>query len=306
MLNLNDLQIFVHVVNHGGFTAASRALGLPKQTLSKRVGELERRAGLRLLQRTSRSFAVTDTGRELYRHAAAMVVEADAAEAVILGRLAEPSGTVRITASVPTAQHVLAPLLPKIAAAYPKILVVMNASDRFVDIVQEGFDIALRDHFGPLPDSGLLQRRVMIEEFWLIASPDYVDGREPIETPGDAADLDGIVMAQGETGWTLRDAEGRTETLTLTPRFVTNEGTTILAAVEAGLGIASMPMSMVRAKIAAGRLRRILPGWTSGEVATTLLMPHRRGLLPSVRVVADLIAENLTALGNKGGMVRLE
>ena len=306
MLNLNDLQIFVHVVNHGGFTAASRALGLPKQTLSKRVGELERRAGLRLLQRTSRSFAVTDTGRELYRHAAAMVVEADAAEAVILGRLAEPSGTVRITASVPTAQHVLAPLLPKIAAAYPKILVVMQASDRFVDIVQEGFDIALRDHFVPLPDSGLLQRRVMLEQFWLIASPDYLDGRAPIETPGDANGLDGIVMAQGETGWTLRDAEGRTETLTLTPRFITNEGTTILAAVEAGLGIASMPMSMVRTRIAAGRLRRVLPGWTSGEVATTLLMPHRRGLLPSVRVVADLIAENMIALGNKGGVVRPE
>lgn len=306
MLNLNDLQIFVHVVNHGGFTAASRALGLPKQTLSKRIGELERRAGLRLIQRTSRSFAVTDTGRELYRHAAAMVVEADAAEAVILGRLAEPSGTVRITASVPTTQYALAPLLPKIAAAYPKILVVMHASDRFVDIVQEGYDIALRDHLNPLPDSGLLQRRVMVEQFWLIASPDYIDGRAPVETPGEARDLDGIAMAYGDTGWTLRNEEGRVETLTLTPRFVTNEGTTILAAVEAGLGIASMPMSMVRGKIAAGRLRRVLPGWTSGEIATTLLMPHRRGLLPSVRVVADLIAENLTALGNKGGMVSPE
>lgn len=306
MLNLNDLQIFVHVVNHGGFTAASRALGLPKQTLSKRVGELERRAGLRLIQRTSRSFAVTDTGRELYRHAAAMVVEADAAEAVILGRLAEPSGTVRITASVPTTQHALAPLLPKIAAAYPKILVVVQASDRFVDIVQEGFDIALRDHMNPLPDSGLLQRRVMVEQFWLIASPDYLDGRAPIETPGDADGLDGIVMAPGDTGWVLRDPQGRTETLTLTPRFVTNEGTTILAAVEAGLGIASMPMSMVRSRIAAGRLRRVLPGWSSGEIATTLLMPHRRGLLPSVRVVADLIAENMIALGNKGGVARPE
>ena len=107
MLNLNDLQVFVQVVDYGGFSAASRALGLPKQTLSKRVAELESRSGVRLIHRTSRSFAVTDIGRELYRHAAAMVVEAEAAENVVLGRLTEPSGTVRLTASLPMVQTYL-------------------------------------------------------------------------------------------------------------------------------------------------------------------------------------------------------
>lgn len=292
MLNLNDLQVFVQVVDYGGFTAASRATKLPKQTLSKRVAELERRAGVRLIQRTSRSFTVTELGRELYRHAAAMVVEAEAAESVILGRLAEPSGSVRITASVPAVQRQLAPLLPRIATAYPKIRIVLHASDRFVDIVQEGYDIALRSHAAPLPDSDLVQRRVSTEYFWLVASPSYSRDRD-LEDPDRIAGLDGIFSGQGETGWTLSNAEGKTRAVTLAQRYVSNEGAGILAAVLAGLGIASLPAFMCEEQVRAGALVRVAPAWTAGEIATTLIMPTRRGLLPSVRIVADLVAEQL-------------
>ena len=151
MLNLNDLFYFVQIVEHGGLAPAGRALGIPKSTLSKRLLELERDTGTRLIQRTSRSFAVTEIGQDLYRHAAAMMIEAEAAENVIKGRLAEPSGTVRITAAIPTAQNMLADLLPRLAHAYPKVRIVLHATDRFVDIVQEGFDIALRAHRLPLP-----------------------------------------------------------------------------------------------------------------------------------------------------------
>src|SRR5688500_5159137 len=121
MLNLNDLLVFVRVVDHGGFAAASRALGVSKSTLSQRLSALEKSIGVRLVQRTSRSFTVTEIGRDLYRHAAAMLIEAEAAEHVVKGRLAEPSGTVRITASLPIAQYHLAPLLPLLAASFPKI-----------------------------------------------------------------------------------------------------------------------------------------------------------------------------------------
>ena len=292
MLNLNDLQVFVQVVDHGGFTAASRALDLPKQTLSKRVAELERRAGVRLIQRTSRSFAVTELGRELYRHAAAMVVEAEAAENVILGRLVEPSGTVRITASVPTVQTRLAPLLPRIAMAYPKIHIVLHASDRFVDVVLEGYDIALRSHSTPLPDSGLVQRRVNTDHFWLVAAPSYVRDRS-LTDPAGIAGLDGIFSGQGETDWILSTAKGDTHSVTLTPRYVANESTGILAAALAGLGIASLPSFMCAEQVRYGALVRVAPSWTAGEIATTLIMPSRRGLLPSVRLVADLVAEQL-------------
>lgn len=293
-LNLNDLQIFVQVVDNGGFSATSRALNLPKQTLSKRVAELERRAGVRLIQRTSRSFAVTELGQDLYRHAAAMVIEAEAAENVILGRLSEPSGTVRITASVPTAQQLLAPLLPRIARAYPKIRIVLDASDRFVDVVQDGYDLALRDHFAPLPDSGLVQRRIRTEAFWLVAAPSYLAGARPPYTPGDLDGMDGLFAGQGETGWTLHGADGAQIVTTLAPRYYANDAVGLLHAARAGLGIACLPAAECRADLDSGQLVRVLPGWTSGEVTTTLLMPHKRGLLPSVRVVVDLLVEQLS------------
>lgn len=292
MLNLNDLQVFVQVVDHCGFTAASRALNLPKQTLSKRVSELERRAGVRLIQRTSRSFTVTEIGKELYRHASAMVVEAHAAENVILGRLAEPSGTVRITASVPTVQSRLAVLLPRIAAAYPKIKVVLHASDRFVDIVQEGYDIAVRTHFKPLPDSELVQRVVSMEYFWLVAAADYL-GKKVASTPRDLMGLNAIFSAQGETDWQLSGPDGVTQSVAFAPRYIANEGSAIREAALAGLGIASLPSSMCQEHIRSGDLVRVLPAWTAGKISTTLVMPSRRGLLPSVRVVSDLLADRL-------------
>ena len=292
MLNLNDLQMFMQVIDHGGFTAASKVLGTPKQTLSKRVAELERRAGVRLIQRTSRSFTVTELGRELYRHAVAMVTEAGAAEDLIKGRLAEPSGLVRITAAIPTVQTQLASLLPRIATAYPKIRIELHASDRFVDVVQEGYDIALRAHFVPLPDSDLVQRRLGTEYFWLVASPSYLKGRSPTD-PDDIAGLDGIFTKQDETGWTLSNVEGRTRTVVLTPRYITNEGTAILAAALADLGIASLPPFMCAEHVRSGGLVRVATDWTAGEIATSLIMPSRRGLLPSVRIVADLIVEQL-------------
>jgi len=293
VLNLNDLQIFVQVVDHGGFAAASRALGLPKQTLSKRVAELERKVGVRLIQRTSRSFAPTEIGREVHRHAAAMVVEAEAVEAVIRGRLAEPSGTVRITASVPVVQMFLAPLLPTIAVAYPQIRIVLVATDRYVDIVQEGYDIALRSHAGPLPDSGLVRRHLSTEPYWLLASPGYCARYIRGSAPGDIESLSGLFSAHGEDSWTLRDRDLRTTTVRLEPRYVADEATALLAAAKAGLGIARLPAQFCAEGLSSGVLQRVLPGWTAGEIETTLLVPHRRGLLPSVRVVADLVAQHL-------------
>jgi DNA-binding transcriptional LysR family regulator len=293
VLDLNDLQVFVKVVDHGGFSAASRALGQPKQTLSKRLAALEKATGVRLVHRTSRSFAVTELGRDLYRHATAMLIEAEAAEAVIRGRLAEPSGLVRITASVITVQLFLANLLPGLARMYPRIRIALTATDRFVDVVQEGYDIALRDHLGPLPDSGLMQRRVGVEQFWLVATPNYLADRKlPIE-PSDLNEYEGIFTQPGDSGWDLTHQDGRTARVAPEPRYYANEGAGLLAAARAGLGIANLPTSLCGAAVRQRELVRLLPGWISGTVTTTLLTPHRRGLLPSVRVVADAIVDQL-------------
>jgi DNA-binding transcriptional LysR family regulator len=292
MLNLNDILVFVQVVDHGGFAAAGRALGIPKSTLSKRLSELERTIGVRLVQRTSRSFAVTEIGRDFYRHAAAMLIEAEAAEHVIKGRLAEPSGTVRITASLPIAQFRLAPLLPRLAANYPKVRLMLDVSDRFVDIVQEGFDIAIRNHFAPLPDTDLVQRRIDYDPAWLVASAGYVGEKGMPSRPEEANGLDGLMASSSDRVWTLHDGQGAVAEVAPSPRYFANETVSLREAAKAGLGVACLASSFCAPLIESSALVRILPGWTARGVATTLLMPHRRGQLPSVRVVADhLIAE---------------
>lgn len=289
MLNLNDLFFFVQIVEHGGLAPAGRALNIPKATLSKRLLELEKDTGTRLIQRTSRSFAVTELGRELYRHAAAMMIEAEAAENVIKGRLAEPSGTVRITAAIPTAQLKLADLLPRLAHAYPKIRIVLHATDRFVDVVQEGADIALRAHRGPLPDSGLVQRRIGFEPNWLVASPAYLERAGVPARPEDIDAVEGIVISPSETVWTLEDGKGAQIAVSPAPRYFADETVVLLKAATAGLGIACLQSQFCEAAIEAGELVRVLPAWTAGGTTTTLLTPHRRGQLPSVRIVADAL-----------------
>ena len=158
MLNLNDLALFVAAVEQGGFAAGGRHLGLPRSTLSKRVALLEEHLGVRLLQRSSRRFALTEVGQAFFDRARAALSEVESAEAIVRDRQAEPSGTVRISASIPVVQGELAVCLPPLARRYPRLRIEVEVSDRFVDLAQEGIDIALRSHFGPLPDSGLVQR----------------------------------------------------------------------------------------------------------------------------------------------------
>ncbi|OCP09240.1 MULTISPECIES: LysR substrate-binding domain-containing protein [unclassified Ensifer] len=293
MRNLNDFIIFAHVVDHKGFAPAARVLNVPKSTLSKRVAELEKTLGVRLINRTSRRFTMTEIGEDFYRHAAAMLIEAEAAEAVVKGRLAEPSGTVRITASVPTAQMTLAGLLPQLALTYPKMRVVLHATDRFVDLIQEGFDIAVRDHFASLPDSGLVQRRVAADVIWLVAAPSYLARKGVPFGPDDLGGHDGLLSSLVSDGWTLRHQDGAAVSARPKPRFVADESHVLLEAALSGLGITALPHKLCRAEIENGSLVRVLPEWQAGLVTTTLLMPHRRGQLPSVRAVVDFIADRL-------------
>lgn len=299
MLNLNDLALFVQVVDHRGFAAAARVLGQPKSTLSKRVAELERSLGAQLIHRTSRRFVVTDMGQDFYRHASAMLIEAEAAEEVVRGRQAEPSGPVRLTCSVPTAQLQLAEALPDLARAYPKLEILLHATDRFVDLVQEGFDIAIRAHFSPLPDSDLIQRKLTTDEIVLVASPAYLAERGRPRAPADLADHDGLLMHHPGAGWELTAADGEVVSARPRPVFFADETVVLLSATRRGLGIVPLPSRFARDYIADGSLERVLSGWTAGRVTTTILTPHRRGQLPSVKAVIAFLVERLS--GNEAG-----
>ena len=295
MLNLNDLHFFVQAVDSGGFAAAARRLGCPKSTVSKRVAELEARLGTLLIHRTSRSFTLTDTGRDFYDHARAAMIEAEAAEAVVHRRLAEPSGTVKITASVPTAQFRLAERLPLLARAYPKLMLHLHVTDRFVDLVQEGFDIAVRSHFAPQPDTDLVQRRISEEPFVLVASPGYLRARGMPATPQALRDHDSIAASPSLAVWRLRSQSGEEVEVAPAPRLYADESVPLLKAAEADLGVTRLPEHIAAEALAAGRLVRVLPEWSAGTVMTTILTPHRRSQLPAVRAVIDFLAEKNTA-----------
>jgi DNA-binding transcriptional LysR family regulator len=291
MYNLNDLVFFVQAVELGSFAAAARRLGQPKSTVSKRVAELEAALGARLIHRTSRSFVLTDTGRDFYDHARAAVIEAEAAETVVRNRMAEPSGTVRITTSVPTAQFQLADKLHALARRFPKLELQLHVTDRFVDLIQEGFDIAVRSHYAPLPDSGLMQRQIGIDRLILGAAPLYLAQRGAPAEPQALKDHDGLVVAAAARSWRLMNNAGKAVVVTPRSRLVADESVVLLRSAMAGLGIACLPESIAAAAITEGALAVVLPAWTAGTITTTILTPHRRSQLPSVRAVIDFLSE---------------
>jgi DNA-binding transcriptional LysR family regulator len=292
-LNLNDLHFFVQAVEHGGFSAAGRRLGVPKSTVSKRVAELEDRLGVRLIQRTSRSFSLTDLGRDFFQHAQASVIEAEMAEAIVRTHLGEPSGIVRMTAAVPTAQFLIADHLPELSRLYPKLTLSLHVSDRFVDIVQEGFDIAVRSHRAPLPDSSLLQRKLATHPFFLVASPDFVEAHGVPQRPEEITGYPAVTAGLNDTTWRMVSGEGEEVSVTPRPVIAADEPMVMMKAALAGLGLTFLPTSVCRGALADGRLVRLLPDWTAGSITTTILMPHRRGQLPGVRAVVDFLAERI-------------
>lgn len=296
MFSLDDAYLFAKVVEHGGFTAAAHANGQAKSTLSKRVGVLEDQLGVRLLHRNSRKLSLSEAGEEFYRHISAMLVEAEAAEARIKNHLVGPRGNVRITASIITAGHHLASVLPAIARKYPDVQIMLHATDRKIDIVQESFDIALRDHHHPLPPSELLQQRIGFEPDFLVAAPSYLAHAGVPSDPASLKGHDGLLngsFAKPHAWHLIEDGSGTSLDVVPRMRCFADDPATLVSMARAGLGIAALPRCVCEAPIEQGALIRILPSWSAGGATTTLLVPHRRGQLPAVRVVADEIVGTL-------------
>jgi DNA-binding transcriptional LysR family regulator len=296
VLDLNDFHLFVHIVDRGGFTAAGRTLRMPKSTLSHRMQQLEAQLGARLLNRTSRRFGVTDAGEDFYRHAVSMLREAELAEATIKGRLAEPSGTVRCTAGLATMQFAMADIIADFLPRYPKVSVVAHATDRTVDIVGENFDVAIRAHTDPLPDSNLVQRTLTAAPWYLFAGAEYLAAAGDPKTPQDLEEHPSLFMMRTgvQPSWQLRHArEVRDQVVVpLAPRLLSDDMVGLRTAAIKGLGIVALPGYICRDVVREGALKRVLPDWIAGDATITALIPYRQGLLPSVRVFLDhLVAE---------------
>jgi DNA-binding transcriptional LysR family regulator len=294
VLDLNDFLYFVQVVDRGGFTAAARTLRIPKSTLSHRIQQLESDLGVRLLNRTSRRFAITDAGAEFYRHALAMLREAELAETAMRHRLSEPTGTLRCTAAMATMQFAMRDMMADFLLRYPKVNVVAHATDENVDIVGENYDVAIRAHSDPLPDSTLVQRTLTPAPWLLFAGSAYLDANAAPQTPKDLHNHPSLFMMRTGVApvWRLRHASKskREAVVRLNPRLLSDDMIALKQAAIAGLGVVALPGYVCREDVRAGALRRVLPTWLAGDSTITALIPYRRGLLPSVRVFVDHLA----------------
>jgi DNA-binding transcriptional LysR family regulator len=295
MQPLDDFYYFAKVLEHGGYAKAARALGIPKSRLSRHVAALETRLGVRLLNRSTRRFVVTEVGQEVRRHALAMLAEADAAvEAVEFAR-AEPRGVVKASCPISLAQTAMAQLLPEFLARYPNIRLVLDATNRRVDVLNEGFDVALRVRTTPTGEDGLVMRTFGQSRHLLVASGTYLEQRGRPERPEDLAQHGTLSFApQTERhSWDLLDSSGVAARVEHSPRLVCHDFPLLRAAVLAGLGIALLPESVVKTDIESGRLEQVLPAWTLPLGVFHVVFPTRRGLLPSVRAFIDFLAERM-------------
>jgi DNA-binding transcriptional LysR family regulator len=295
---LDDFFYFAQVVEHGSYAKAGRALGIPKSRLSRHVSALEERLGVRLVNRSTRRFVVTEIGRDVHRHAQAMLAEADAAVQAADYARAQPRGVLRVSCPVALAQSALAGILPAFMAAHPQVRVLLHVSNRRVDVLNEGFDAALRVRTRPSGEDGLVMRR--FREFCelLVASPGYLNGVGRPERPAQLAELAtlGFAPEAEQQVWDLIGAGGESERIEHAPRLVCHDFVVLRSAVLEGLGIALLPENVARADLESGRLERVLPAWNVPQGVCHVVFPSRRGMLPAVRAFIDFLAERLPAV----------
>lgn len=291
MQDLNDLRLFVDVVEQNGFAAAARKLGMPRSRLSRRIGLLEKRLGVRLVQRSTRHFAVTEIGREYYRHCVAIMVEADAAQEAIDRMRAEPQGLVRVSCPSSVIYFQLGEMIARFMADCPKVEVLLESTNRRVDVLREGFDLAIRVRFPPLDDSDLVIRKLAESTQRLVASPTLLAGLSLPLLPADLAGLPSLAWepARQEHAWCLDGPGGATAAIRHRPRLVTEDMVALRLAALRGVGICQFPSFMIRDDLAAGRLIDVLPDWAPRAGIIHAAFPSRRGLLPSVRALLDFL-----------------
>jgi DNA-binding transcriptional LysR family regulator len=287
MDRLAELDIFARVVTAGSMSAAGRELGLSPPVVSKRIKSLEERLGTRLLQRTTRQLALTESGQGFYERVVAILASVDEAETWVSRRTATARGILRVSAPTSFGRMHIAPHLVDFLKAYPDITIDLSLSDQFVDIVAEGFDLAIR--IADLADSSLVAKRLAPNHRVLCATPGYLAGKG---TPLTLADLQQHqLLLHNSDQWKLEGPDGAA-VVRVESAIRTNSSEVIREAVLAGVGIALRSTWDVGPEIDSGRLKIILPEWhASTRVAVHAVYPSRRHLAHKVRLFMDFLAD---------------
>jgi DNA-binding transcriptional LysR family regulator len=293
MRDLNDLQFFAAVVQNRGFSAAARVLGVPKSRISRRITLLEERLGVRLLDRTTRRLGVTQVGQQVFEHARAAVIEAEAVEEAALRMQVEPRGLVRLSCPLGFQERIAASL-PSFLASHPMLRIQCVITNRRVDLVHEGIDVAIRVRERLDTDADLQVKRVGLSRRILVASPAFVTKHGEPVTPEDLGKLPILHQEQqGGEVWHLTAEDGRASTVAIEPRIATGSFEILIAAACHGAGIALLPATNCREVLASGALVQILPQWSGIDGIVHLVFASRRGMLPGVRAVIDFVAAAL-------------
>lgn len=297
MPNLPDLEawsIFAKVAESGSFSRAAADLKLSKPTVSKAVSRLEERVGTALFNRTSRRLSLTETGRRAAIRAARLLAEGEAIEAEATLQAIIPSGGVRISAPMSFGVANLAPLLPELFAAYPKITIDLHLSDEIVDLIGGGFDLALR--IAALPDSSLRARHVCRVRRLLVGSPAYFASRERPQSPRDLAQHECLsyTYVPNPDRWRFLRASGEEEVAVFQGPLRANNADALRPMLLAGRGLAVQPEFAVGEDIKAGLLEVLMPEWSMPPISLNLLTPPGRHRPARVAAVIEFLARRLS------------
>ena len=295
MQDLNDMVFFAEVAERGGFAAASRALGVPKSRLSRRVADLEAQLGVQLMQRSTRRLSLTPAGEVYLRHCAAMRDASQAAEEAVAQVQAEPRGTVRISCPVTLAHSSVGPLIPIFLKRYPAVRIELRVLNRPVDLVEEGIDIALRVRSTIEDSATLVAKSFGVSRGLLVATPELLTKQGPVVVPADLARIDTVAMSAGEgrAHWHLEGPMGAVYDHSHSPRYLADDLATLQFAVLDGIGASVLPDYMCRTDLALGRLVEVLPKWGPTPAISHAVFPARRALVPAIRALIDFLAENI-------------
>jgi DNA-binding transcriptional LysR family regulator len=295
MQDLNDMLFFAEVVDRGGFAAAGRSLNVPKSKLSRRVADLEAKLGVRLLHRTTRKLSLTQAGEVYHRHCVAMREQAEAADEAVAHVLTEPRGTVRVTCPVTLAQSTIGPVLPRFLAAHPQVRIDMQVTNRVIDLLQEGVDVALRVR-SSLDDSGtLVVKNLGATQGILVASPQLLQRFGAPQGPDELRNLPSVAMnaADGRANWHLLGPHGQEYDLQHNPVYTADDLLTLKFAVLHGTGMCVLPDYLCTEETRNRELVPVLPGWAPRTGLVLAVFPSRRGMVPAVRRFLDFLGENI-------------
>jgi DNA-binding transcriptional LysR family regulator len=294
MLDLNELALFVEVVRAGSFAGAGRRLGLPANSVSRRIQALEERLGQRLMQRSTRKLALTAAGQDLYDRCAAPVAELSAAGDALREGSAVATGLVRVAATAAFFDSFQMAWLAQFMAAHPQVRMEFVLSDARADLIGEGIDLAFRG--GPVEEGSVVARRLQPVHFGMVASPAYLAARGVPAHPRDLAAHDCLVLSSrsGPVLWRLEGPQGPSE-VRVTGRFGASTAGAVLQAAVHGLGIAYLPSVISQPEIDAGRLVPVLPAWRRESGGMYAVLPSRRQVPRSVSAFLDFATEKIRA-----------